>query len=345
MIEIDGSYGEGGGQILRTSLALSILTKKPFIIRNIRANRPNPGLRPQHLAAIKVLQGLSNANVEGASVGSSEISFYPGDIEAGKYKFDMGTAGSITLVLQAILPTAFLTSSKISLSLRGGTDVKWSPSWDDFDKVFLHVLSTLGIKVKTELIKRGFYPAGGGEVTVEIFPSESLDSIRVDEPLRYENVEGNIVISKLPDDIPKRIKHSIVKQMVHYSINGEINIEKCDTLSPGVIVTLWADSNYSRIGCAILGEKGLPSEILGRKCALNIIDDIKSGVTLDMYATDQILPYIAYITSYRGEKSVLLSRELTRHAKTNAWLIEKFLPVKFLIERKEGLVRLEVRQA
>lgn len=340
MIEIDGSYGEGGGQILRTAVAMSILTGEDVKIRNIRANRPNPGLRAQHLTALKALQMISDARVEGLHIGSSWVNFSPGKIKGGSYKLDIGTAGSITLVFQSILLASLQTEKELTFKVRGGTDVKWSPSWDYFTEVFIPLLSKFGFEVEGKLLRRGFYPKGGGEVEVIVHPTGRLKSFQVLEQ-EYRSIEGRIAVSKLPNHVGERTKQAILRKAVSYDV--KIDIERADdTLSEGVVATLWSKSKETVVGSTMLGEKGLPSEKLGSMCIDELIKEIESKVSLDVHAADQLLPYMAFVATHYGEKSTFLVRELSNHARTNMWLIEKFLPVKFITERKGNVLRVEV---
>ena len=187
MIKIDGSYGEGGGQILRTALGLSVLTDKSVEIFNIRKNRSNPGIRPQHFSAIKIIQEICNSEVSGLSVGSKRLVFKPNEVKQGKYNFDIGTAGSVTLVFQAIILSVLKSNKTIEVNLVGGTDVKWSPSWDFFERVFLELLDKIGVKVESNLKKRGYYPKGGGEAYIKINPVSKI------KPLAFQNSNINKV--------------------------------------------------------------------------------------------------------------------------------------------------------
>ncbi|HEC95361.1 MAG TPA: RNA 3'-phosphate cyclase, partial [Thermoplasmatales archaeon] len=218
MMEIDGSYGEGGGQILRTAVALSLITNQPVTVTRIRARRPNPGLRAQHVTAIRTLQSISNAEVDGLSVGSPQVSFHPGVIKGGSYTFDVGTAGSITLVFQTLLLASLAASQPLQLHVKGGTDVKWSPSWDYFANVFLPLVSHIGVKAEVNLKRRGFYPAGGGEAFIPIHPVKECLPFQVEEFQTYRMVEGNVAISKLPDHVSRRIKHVVVKFFLPHSM-------------------------------------------------------------------------------------------------------------------------------
>ena len=342
MIEIDGSYGEGGGQILRNTVALSTITKKPVKIVNIRANRPNPGIKAQHYVAIKSIQELCDARVEGLEIGSSELTFYPGEIKGGKYRFDIGTAGSITLVFQAFILASVKTKNPIKITLTGGTDVKWSPTWDYFQHVFLPLLTKTGIDVKAYLIKRGYYPKGGGEAEIEIKPTKTVKPLRLSDDQEFTEIKGIVHIGNLPDNISTRIKHSVIKTLLKHAFMTSIEIDKSKTLSPGTGITLWAESKDTILGSAVLGERGITSEEVGEKAALNIIREIESGATLDVYAFDQILPYMV-LAGDKGESSCRI-RELSNHASTNMWLLQRFFDVDFEALQNETNIHINIRR-
>jgi len=342
LIKIDGSYGEGGGQIVRTAVALSAVTGRPIEIINIRANRPNPGLRAQHVTTIKCIQEISNADIDGLSVGSKRITFIPTAIEGIDHKFDIGTAGSIPLVFQAALLATFQAKKSFSLKLKGGTDVKWSPSWDYFAQVFLKLIRKMGINVSAELIRRGYYPEGGGEAILKVSPTTGINPFNVTNRENFREVEGIIHISKLPEHISKRMKHAAKKVFVKYGIKDDIKIEKVeDALCEGVGITLWSQSEETILGNTILGERGLPAENIGETVARNLINEITSGATLDTYAADQLLPYMALATN-RGE-SAFLVRNVSNHAKTNMWLIKHFLDVEFETKKSDNIIEVIVK--
>ncbi|HID26065.1 MAG TPA: RNA 3'-terminal phosphate cyclase [Thermoplasmata archaeon] len=344
MMEIDGSYGEGGGQILRTAIALSLITNQPVTVTRIRACRPNPGLRAQHVTAIRTLQSISNAEVDGVSVGSPQVSFHPGVIKGGSYIFDVGTAGSITLVFQTLLLASLAASQPLQLHVRGGTDVKWSPSWDYFANVFLPLVSHIGVKAEVNLNRRGFYPAGGGEAFITIHPVKKFLPFQVEGFQTYRTVEGNIAISKLPSHVSGRIKHAVVKFFLSHSTDVKISVERDDkSLSEGVVVTLWSHSGETVVGSTMLGEKGFPAESLGKQCAAALSQEMKAQVSLDVHATDQLLPYMAFVAAQHGKPSAFLTREISSHARTTMWLMEKFLPVKFKVERVKNYEKVMVR--
>ena len=339
MLSIDGSYGEGGGQILRNTVAISVLTKKPVEIKNIRANRPTPGIKPQHYIAIKSIKELCDAETNGLEVGSSVLTFSPGDIKGGKYKFNIGTAGSITLVFQACILASLNVKEPVIISVTGGTDVKWSPSWDYFRYVFLHLLEKMGLSVKAKLIRRGYYPKGGGEAEITISPSAGLKPLKLNEEQIFEMVNGIINISNLPDHIVTRMKYSAIKILLKKNLQASINIDKVESLSPGTGITLWSQSKNTVLGSTFLGERGMPSEKVGENAANELIREIDAGSSIDLYAFDQLLPYM---TIARNSSSCVVSR-ISNHAQTNMWLLKQFFNVDFELSHINENVLVNVR--
>ncbi len=340
LIKIDGSYGEGGGQILRSAIGLSVFKNKAVEIYNIRKNRSNPGIKPQHYMAIKSIKKICNAETTGLDIGSKKLIFKPGQIKSGKYKFDIKTAGSIPLAFQAIILSCLKTDKEISIHLRGGTDVKWSLSWDFFEYVSVPILKEIGVNIETELIKRGYYPKGGGEAKITIKETDKINPIVVDENQVFSKVNGIINISNLPDHISKRIKDSILKQVLKYDLKASIDIDRCSSLSPGVGVTLWSKNENVIVGSSVLGEKGVSSETVGNKSSDRIIDEIKSGSSFDAYSFDQIIPYLAIATESGSSKFYI--RKISGHAETNIWLVKHFFDCEFDLTKKEKNIQVKV---
>ena len=336
---IDGSYGEGGGQIVRTAVALSVLTKQPITITNIRANRPIPGLRPQHYTALSCIQRICDAEVEGVSVHSTSLKFTPHDIKPGTYTFDIGTAGSMTLVFQACLLSAFHASTPLTIKLRGGSDVRWAPSWDYFASVFLPLISTIGIKTETLLIKRGYYPTGGGEAILTIYPVEKLISFHGEEPQNFTDIHGIIHRANLPDHISMRMKHAAIKIAMKHNLRSTLQIDAASSSSSGTGITLWSASGPTILGSSVLGEKTISAEEIGETAANQLIQEITSGATIDRYAIDQILPY--FVLAPKG--SACLTREISNHTKTNMWLIKQFFNVDFEVTPQQAAIRIVVK--
>ena len=324
MIEIDGSYGEGGGQILRSSIALSVLTKKPITVNNIRANRPKPGIKPQHHAVLSILKTLSNAEASGLEVGSSKIEFFPKNINGGKFRFDVGTAGSIVLIYQALLFASLKIKKPISIELTGGTDVKWAPSWDYFVNVFMPFLKKIDIDATVVLQKRGYYPKGGGNATIHMQPVETVTPVQLDQLEIQDKISGKIHFNALPDHVAKRMKHTVYKKCFEKSIKVDISQKQSEASSPGIVMTLWVDDKESYIGCVGLGEKGIPAEHIGNQCSMNLIKMMETGATIDTFLFDQILGFLACA---KGTSTFFIP-ELSDHAKTNMWLIQQFFPGK-----------------
>ena len=333
LLEIDGSYGEGGGQILRNAVALSALTNIPISIKNIRANRPNPGIKPQHYIAIKSIKELCNGKVKGLTIDSKELEFTPGNFVSGKFKFDIATAGSIPLVFQTCILACAKTTEKITVFIKGGTDVKWAPSYDYFQNVYLSIIKKTGFVVDSKLYKRGYYPKGGGEAEIIINPIEKLKPIKFEENQIFSEVNGTIFISNLPEEIATRIKHAAIQTLLKQNLKAQINVDKSESLSTGVGITLWTKSNDTILGSSYLGERGILSEEVGKSAAQNLLKEILAESNLDIYAFDQILPYLIF--SKGNEKISCKLRDISNHSKTNVWLLQKFFNIKFEIKQNE----------
>ncbi|RLI95007.1 MAG: RNA 3'-phosphate cyclase [Candidatus Altiarchaeales archaeon] len=326
MIQIDGSIGEGGGQILRTSIAMSAITQTPVRIFNIRAKRRNPGLRAQHLHAIKSVKNLCNARVINARIGSTEIEFIPNEISGGRFNIDVGTAGSVTLVLQALMLPALVAKDSTIIKIRGGTDVKWSPPIDYLRFVTLPILRKFGYNAEIELIRRGYYPTGGGMVRIKIEPS-SLERIELMDKGKILCIGGisHAHLSLKNSDVAKRLAmsaRSTIYDNINYNIDfiGNIRIseEYVNSDSVGAGITLWAETENSRIGSSSIGEKGKRAETVGREAGEFLSNEIKSDSGIDRFMGDQIVPYIA-LAGGRVRVS-----KITKHAETNIEIIKKF---------------------
>jgi RNA 3'-phosphate cyclase len=322
MITIDGSYGEGGGQILRTAVSLSVLTQTPITVTTIRANRSNPGLRPQHLLALSIMKQLTDAETKGLHIGSSEIVFQPRTLRGGSFEFDIGTAGSMVLVFQTIILGLVKTKAPVMVRLHGGSDVRWSPSWDYFTQVFLPVLEQMGLKVSAQLQRRGYYPKGGGEAEIRIDPLDEDLSPIIFDVFQPTQIEGMIHLGNLPDHIAKRMKHEVLKKLVNKKINCSIRTQHTKSLSPGVGLTLWARSQTGSIGAVSLGEKGLSAETVADNAIESMLSDVEQQATVDVCLSDQILPYLAFCNG----RSVFYVRQLSDHFKTNLWVLKHFYP-------------------
>jgi len=327
MLKINGSHGEGGGQVLRTAVAMSMVTGKEFRIDNIRANRPNPGLSHQHLMALKAAAEIGDSEVTGIRKGSTEVTFSPSSVKGGDHDFDIGTAGSVTLMLQALIPPALVADEITTIEITGGTDVKWSPPYDYFENVFLKHIEKMGIKIISELEKRGHYPKGGGKVIVTIEPGE-VKGYEVEDDI--DEIRGNAFVTNLPDHIAERMKKSAEKELSDYPVT--IKTESCSSPSAGTGITLWTERGRT-LGCGVLGEKGVPAEKVGREAASMLKKEIESGSDVDRWSSDQLIPFLA-ITDDSGEIYV---SEKTGHLETNIWVVNRFSEKKIRLEEvKEG---------
>lgn len=337
MIEIDGSFGEGGGQILRTAVSLSAVTGEPVKISNIRANRPNPGMSPQHVTGIEALAEICGGDVDGLFAGSKEITFRPGQLTGGEFEFDVGTAGSVSLVLQSCLLPAIMSKSPMRVSVKGGTDVRWSPPIDYVRLVHLPLLERFGADCDMNVTSRGFYPEGGGDVVLETSPTGGLKPMDLSNRGKVQSVRGIAFAQNLPEHIATRMKHSAMKKLLDFK-EVKIDVDLTRGHSTGAGIVLVAECENTIIGASALGAKGVRSETLGESCAEDLLETIRSGATVDEHMLDQILPYIALA----GSGSKLLTEEMTGHAKTNIWVIEHFLKKKFSTADKNGLVEVSI---
>lgn len=340
MIEIDGSTGEGGGQLLRIAVALSALKGTPVCIRKIRSGRPNPGLAAQHVAAIRAVAALASAEVDGLEPGSAEITLRPGTVIGGHHAFDVGTAGSVTLVLQACLPVAFAAPVGARITLTGGTDVQWSPPLDYFVRVFLPLLRRMGAAVDVLTERRGYYPRGGGQIEVVVQPTAGLSSLHLSEAGPVQRVRGVAHVSHLSEEISRRMKTSAM-----HRIHGieDVQVEERtyrgdDAVGQGGAVVLWAETERTILGATSLAERGKSSERVGEEAAEGLAAEIVSGATLDVHAADQLLLYLAQAS---GPSSFCV-REVTGHLRTMAWLLPQFLPMRIEFQPVGGLTRVKV---
>ena len=262
LIEIDGSYGEGGGSVLRIATALSAVTSKPFHITNIRSGRPKPGLMAQHMNAVKAVADLSNATVKGLEVGSTEISFTPKSLSGGIYKIDIGTAGSISLILQAFMIPAAFADGPVKIRITGGTDVRWAPSVDFVENVKLPILRLMGYNAHINIIQRGHYPRGGGIVEIVVEPIKKLKPLNVSN-LQFDCIYGISHSVKLPIDIAERQAQSAKNILDSEGYNSKIKIKSSENaIGPGSSIFLWTNGITPVSGSAV-GELGKKSRKSG----------------------------------------------------------------------------------
>ncbi len=332
VIVIDGAYGEGGGQIVRTSLSLSMITGRQLKLVNIRANRKKPGLRPQHLTAVEACTSVCNARVVGAKLGARKLSFAPGEVRPGKYRFGIGTAGAVTLVLQTVLPPLLKAGGESRVVIGGGTHVPWSPPFHYLEEIFLPTIDRLGSKVEVALTSWGWYPKGGGEVEAAVKPSSSLDPSLLNQPFELKRITGISTSSRLPDHVRLRQKRRLETRLQKAGIEAEIALLDVPALNPGSFVFLCAQGRGSVAGFSSLGARGKPAERVADEAVDALLYFLDSRAVLDSHLADQILIYLATMPG----KHTFTTSSLTQHLRTNAWVIEQFLPVQFEILGKLG---------
>jgi RNA 3'-phosphate cyclase len=339
MIEIDGSYGEGGGQILRTSVSLSALIMKPVRITNIRTGRPKPGLKRQHIAGIEVTGRIVDAEIKGLEVGSTTVEFVPRERCGGTINYDVGTAGSISLVLQATLPPAVLSPEPISFKLRGGTDVNWSPPIDYLNNVFAHLVEILGPRIEILQKKRGHYPRGGGEVTCDVRPVGSINPFEEVEFGNLRTVGGISHCVRLPSHIAERqamaAEEMILKQLEIKSdiVRESYRKENDPHLGPGSGIVIWAESEQGmRVGADALGERGKSAERVGSDAGSQLVAEVLTGMAVDSHLCDMLIPYLA-VAAGNSKFSVT---EITSHLIMNIWAVEHMLGKRIQLQGKMG---------
>ncbi len=323
MIEIDGSYGEGGGQIVRTACSLAALSGTPCRVINVRQRRRQPGLMHQHLLAIRALAELCDASLTGASIGSCELVFEPRKLTSRELTIRIATAGSITLILQALIPASLIAPNPITIRFEGGaTDTAMSPTLDYFRHVLLWFLKGAGAHVELNLARRGYYPRGGAEISVEIVPAR-LAAIDVIErgPLRAVRIFSHAARVLKARRVAERQAAAALETLGTLALPPEVNIDYAPSLSAGSASCVVAEFANTVVGADALGAVGKLAEQVGKEAAAGLMRELATPGCLDRHMADQILPYMALAG---GNGRVRVS-EITGHCRTNMWVIEQFL--------------------
>ncbi len=324
MVILDGSQGEGGGQILRTALALSLVTGRPFRIEKIRARRAKPGLQRQHLTAVRAAAEVGGAALEGAEIGSTTLAFTPSEVRPGEYHFAVGTAGSATLVLQTVLPPLLLAPGPSVLRIEGGTHNSQAPPFDFLQKAFLPLLNRMGPRVTARLVRHGFYPAGGGEISVAIEPG-TLRPIELVERGRVVRRVARAIVARLPRHIAQREAETIRR---HLAWPAEtVAVEEVDSAGPGNVVLAELVSEHVTEVFAGFGQRGVPAEKVGAGVAHEVRRYLAAGVPVGEHLADQLLVPMALA---RGGTFRTLAP--SSHAQTNFETLRKFLDVRATLE-------------
>ena len=315
-LKINGGHGEGGGQIIRSAITLSCITKQPIHLENIRKNRKDEGLKPQHLTAIRILQKISKADVIGDKIGSTELKFIPGNVENLELIEDVKTAGSISLILQVLIPVVSISQKKLSLIIKGGTDVLWSPSMDYTQHVLKEAYSRMGIEFSVEIIKRGYYPKGNGEVKLEVYPSK-IKSLTLSKR-ETNNLKLKCTFSKISIDVIKEKIEMIKEKISKANFNVEIEIKEEEATDSGASLLIYSIDKNS-----IIGIDGL-------------FDNKKQNFDLDFekfnnsLGVDESLADMLVVPASLGiNKTVFQVKEITEHLETNLFVTSKITGCKY----------------
>jgi RNA 3'-terminal phosphate cyclase (ATP) len=355
IVAIDGSYGEGGGQVLRTALTLAALTGQAVRIERIRAGRKNPGLQPQHLTAVRAAAAVCVARLEGAELGSQALTFTPtATPRPGEYTFDVaeaaqgGSAGSVGLVLQTVLLPLVLADGESRLTLRGGTHVPWAPPVSYLEHVFLPALARMGVRAQVELVRWGFYPAGGGEIRVQIAGSAGpLRAIVLAERGDLRRVWGIAAVTNLPAHIPQRMADraqrvlesefgsrggAVVGPESTPSPSVHIEPRRLSGSGPGAGIFLFAEYEHASAGFTAYGRAGLPSERVAEAACTELLAHHRAGAPADLHLADQLVLPAALAKG----KSQVVTSQVTQHLLTNVWVVQQFMARELSIKGEEG---------
>ncbi len=337
MLVIDGSYGEGGGQVLRTSLALSALLGREVRIENIRAGRAKPGLAAQHLAGVQATAKVCDARVDGARIGSMELEFAPGRIRGGAFRFDVGTAGATTLVLQTILPCLLVAREASAVQITGGTNVLWSPPQEYIAHVFLPAIGAMGADACIKCLRPGFYPKGGGRLEARVTPlAAPLRPLAWAERGELRSLTAfSVAEGRLPAHILRRQIEGAREALGPVGLRAET--AHPESASPGTMLTIAARFECGAAGFSAAGERGKPAETVGREAGEQAACFLERTASVDLHLADQLLLYAAIA----GGETVYVTEQITEHLRTNAWVIGQFLEAEIEIDEATGRVTVQ----
>ncbi|MDR0778142.1 MAG: RNA 3'-terminal phosphate cyclase [Methanomassiliicoccaceae archaeon] len=337
MLEIDSSKGEGGGQVVRSSVALSAITGIEARLTRIRENRPTNGLSKQHCIAVRAVADMTGSVVTGNHTGSSELYFKPGNIQKSDIELDIGTAGSISLVLQAVMLAGRNHKERVRIDVRGGTNVMWAPPIDSYQQILFPLMERMGINARLDIVDRGFYPDGGGRVIAELEPVDVISPLNITSLGELKRVEGILYIQQLKDRIMEDMITSCEDSL---DVRCPVHIEVQRTVgnSKGAGLSLVAVYDNGRMGSNVLTTKGHPAKQAGEDVAKDLMKEMKSGATMDIHTADQLLPYMAMAD---GHSEFTVSR-ISRHLLSQMDTLETFLDVRFGVERKGSVYNMTV---
>jgi RNA 3'-terminal phosphate cyclase (ATP) len=337
MIEIDGAQGEGGGQILRSALSLSMCTQQPFRIRAIRAGRTKPGLLRQHLTALKAAQAVCGAEVEGDSLGSSEVCFRPGRVAGGDYRFDVGTAGSCTLVLQTVLPPLMLAAEHSTVRVTGGTHAKAAPPVDFLQHAYLPLIERMGARVTVEMERPGFYPRGGGVVTALIEPTRALTGLQLIERGAWKSGEARAYVAAVPIHVAER-ELAVVGRSLGWGPEQRIVQPWANDYGPGNALTLTLVHEQVTEVFAAFGEKTVRAEEVAGAAVQEAQAYLATRAAVGGYLADQLQLPMALAGA-----GAFTTCEVTPHFVSNGVVIEQFLGRRFVCDAESGRTSVRVQ--
>jgi RNA 3'-terminal phosphate cyclase (ATP) len=333
MIEIDGSEGEGGGQILRSALALSILTRRPFRLINIRANRSQPGLRPQHLMCVKAAGAICNAVYKGASVGSSVLYFEPKELRSGKYHFSIGTAGATALVLHTVyLPLALHGIGPSEVTVTGGTHNDHAPCFHFLETTWNTYMRRLGLEIDLEMRRAGFYPRGGGEIHALIQPCSRVNGLNLTKCPELTTAGGFSAVAGLPEGIARKQARRLATRLKQEGIESHIPLEEWEAMNPGTVAAVIFRQAPVPTLFYGLGERGKPAEAVADDAADEAIRFRDGQAPVDPHSADQLLLPLAF----SQDASEYRTTEITRHTTTNIATVRRFVDRNISIDAPEG---------
>ena len=342
MFEIDGSQKSGSGTILGLSVALAAVSGQDLHIYNIRQNRPQAGLKPQHLEAVLTAAKLCDAKMEGATLNSRELWFTPGKVKGGSYEAEIGTAGSIPMLLLTVLPICALSKENVRLHIsKGGTDTTNAPTINYLRFVLLPALNKIGLDTSMTVHKYGYYPKGMGEVTLTVKPCHELTPFRLEDFGNLKGMKGVSVCTFLADRKVAQRQADAAKEYLAgkgYLADIQVVNDTSNPLQKGSSIVLWAETDTGAVlGADAIGELGKMSETVGSEAAEKFYSEVSAKPTVDVHLSDMLIPYVALADG----SSVFLTKRLSGHLEANIWLAEKMLDVKFKVEKMNGLFSIE----
>ena len=335
-LQIDGNYGEGGGQILRTALSLACILKKPVEIVNIRKGRRIPGLQPQHLTSVTACKRISRAEVEGDQLQSVSLRFSPREITGGEFSFDVAekkrSAGSTSLILQTLFLPLSRCEGGSNIKVLGGTHVPWSPPFHYLREIFAPAVKKLGCGIELDISKWGWYPKGGGEVRCTIEPTAKFSAIDLTERGKLLKLSGVSAVSNLPDSIAERQRSQAMRVLKGKGLSPDIELVQAPSIGQGTFFFLKAEFENSVAGFGALGERGKRAEKVAQEACDDFLLFMQSDAAVDPHLADQLIPYLALADG----KSTFTVSKISKHLLTNIWVVKQFLKTEISVEGREG---------